>query len=57
MTKPKEPEIEFRSDGWERFQRAFGIIAKSAPRHRKAKSKRDVSKASPKLRHRKARDV
>jgi hypothetical protein len=39
----KEKELELRSDGWERFDRAVTAAVKSGPKHRtkpKAKSKR-----------------
>jgi hypothetical protein len=28
------PEVELRSDGWERFERAIGAAVKSGPKHR-----------------------
>jgi hypothetical protein len=34
MTKPKEPEIEARGDGWKRFQHAVDAAVKSGPKHR-----------------------
>ena len=35
--KNREPEIELRPDGWERFKRAVAAAAKVGPKHRKAK--------------------
>jgi hypothetical protein len=40
MTRPskkREPEIELRPDGWERFKQAVAAAVKAGPRHRKAK--------------------
>lgn len=36
-TKKREPDIELRLDGWERFKRAVAAAAKVGPKHRKAK--------------------
>jgi hypothetical protein len=35
----KEKKIELHPDGWERFERAAGVVAKSPPQHRVAKKK------------------
>jgi hypothetical protein len=37
MAKPKEPKIELRPDGWERFTRAVDAAVKSGPQHRPSK--------------------
>jgi hypothetical protein len=41
-------ELELRSDGWERFDRAVTAAAKSGPKHRVAKKKKTMKKKGPK---------
>jgi len=36
--------IELRSDGWERFQRAVSAAAKSGPKHRPVKKQKQPKK-------------
>jgi hypothetical protein len=36
-SKKTKPEIELRSDGWERFKTAVSAAAKSGPKHRQMK--------------------
>jgi len=51
MTKPyqKKEQIELHPDGWERFERAAGVVAKSPPQHRVAiKKKKPASKKTKK---------
>jgi hypothetical protein len=37
MPKPKEPKIELREDGWDRFTHAVDAAVKSGPKHRPSK--------------------
>jgi hypothetical protein len=44
MAKPKEPKIELREDGWERFQHAVDAAVKSGPKHRPSKKTPSLQK-------------
>jgi hypothetical protein len=45
MVKPAQ-SIELHPDAWQRFERAAGVVAKSAPQHRVAKKKKKKKKPS-----------
>jgi hypothetical protein len=47
MPKSPEKEIELHPDGWARFERAAGVVAKTPPQHR-VKEKPKVKKAAKK---------
>jgi hypothetical protein len=43
MAEPKETkEVELRSDGWQRFERAVDAAVKSGPKHRASKKQAKV---------------
>jgi len=44
MSKKSKPKIEFKSDAWERFERAVNAVAKSPPQHRTKKKKKALRK-------------
>jgi hypothetical protein len=54
MTSPKtskaptKGEVEFHPDGWARFERAAGVVAKAPPQHRVAKKKKVTKKTKKK---------
>jgi hypothetical protein len=37
-------EVELHPDGWARFERAAGVVAKTPPQHRVAKKKKAAKK-------------
>jgi hypothetical protein len=46
--KSKGLEIELRADGWERFEAAVNVAAKSGPMRRTAKKVAVLGKSTPK---------
>jgi hypothetical protein len=48
MIAKAKPEVEFHPDGWDRFERAAGIVSKTPPQHRVAKKKKATKKSKRK---------
>jgi hypothetical protein len=48
MAESDKKKIETHPDGWQRFERAVHVVAKSPPQHRKFKTSRKRKKTTKK---------